>query len=87
MIQLTLHPIFHLFNSILPPLAAFMVASAFLTSFSGTAAKRQPKPAIANAPKLKRIPYQGKKLNQVTPNRAKAYTMPTSMRSRPSLFS
>lgn len=84
MIELT--PIYHLFNSVLPPMAVFMVVSAVLTSLpsrSGNSENRQLKPATATAPKLKLATYRATLVRQAEHAGTKTYTMPTSMRSRP----
>jgi hypothetical protein len=78
MIQLTLQPVFHMFNNFLPSAAVFMVVSAFLSAVPdfGKKAKNQTKPALFNGMKLKRVAPIAVD--------AKTYTIPTSMRSRTS---
>jgi hypothetical protein len=78
MFQLSLQPIFHMFNSFLPSVAAFLVVSAFLSALPdfGKKAKTQAKPAGFKGMKLKKAATL-----QVDANK---YTMPTSMRARTS---
>jgi hypothetical protein len=75
--QTSLQPIFHLFNSFLPAAAASMVILAFMSSLPdfGKKAKPQMNPATLSGMKLKRA---------TSPTEVKAYTIPTSMRPRPS---
>jgi hypothetical protein len=83
MIELT--PIYHLFNSVLPTMAVFMVVSAVLSSLpsrSGNPENRQLKRAPATAPKLKLSTYRATQIRHAQQTGTKTYTIPTSMRSR-----
>jgi hypothetical protein len=77
-IQLSLQPVFHLFNTFLPSAAAFMVLSALFSALPdfGKKAKHQMNPAE----------FSGMKLKKATPLPVdvKMYTIPTSMRTRTS---
>lgn len=84
--QQSLQPIFHLINSFLPSVATFMVISAIISSLpqlSGQKGKSQPNEAKFNGMKLQRATIN-RNLNRALPIRTKAYTIPTSMRTRTS---
>jgi hypothetical protein len=81
--QQSLQPIFHLFNSFLPSVATYMVISAIVSSLpqlSGQKGKGQLNEARFNGMKLQRV-VSNRAMNSA-PIRTKAYTIPTSMRTR-----
>ncbi len=85
MLQLALQPIIHLFNSILPVAAGFMVILAVLSSlpgFIGKGPKGQMKAAIPVGMKPKHAMSNGMRLKRATHHATIAYRIPTSMRTR-----
>lgn len=86
MLQLSLQPMFHLFNSVLPSLATFMVLSAFLSALPNFGKKASPQMQRATSGRILRKPvtFVGMKRQPVASTQVKAYSIPTSMRPRTS---
>ena len=87
MIQSSFQPIFHLFNSILPSISAFMVVSAVLSSLPNLTGQRTK--GQVNQTGFNRMKLQWAKANRVKQGSAAShnvlpYTIPTSMRTRTS---
>lgn len=84
MIPMTLQPVFHMFNSFLPSITAFLVISAIVMGLpvnSSKNGKRQPA-RVSNGMKLQRASFNRPRQKQPSTVGVKMYTIPTSMRIR-----
>jgi hypothetical protein len=82
--QMTLQPVFHLFNAFLPSLTAFLVVSAVVSALPERAGKKaEHQPAHALNPMNFKLATNRVRVKHYPSVGAKMYTIPTSMRSRP----
>jgi hypothetical protein len=81
--QTTLQPVFHLFNSFLPSITAFLVLSAVVSGLPERGKKGERQPAHALSGLNLKLATSKVRVKHYPSVEAKMYTIPTSMRSRP----
>jgi len=81
--QMTLQPVFHLFNNFLPSITAFLVLSAIVSGLPERGKKGERQPAHALTGLNLKLATNKVRVKHYPSVAVKMYTIPTSMRTAP----